>query len=228
MAHSFDTGLSRAQRTLVRSGAVTLLAGLKLPGGYLRAVIPWGGVVRGFTDDMGIDLLWEALRGRAPAIAIALGDKAMSQAGMGGFNLVGELELLAYVLSMHPRDTELGRHEPDATSLASNTADPGLDTILEHVEELLIGQRAGASATIKQIRYTREDELRTEGGYTLWVQRYTVTVGRTINPNRGISEILRELRATVRTSDDSMAAPAAPVVESKMLTDEDDDPEDDP
>ena len=38
------------------------------------------------------------------------------------------------------------------------------------------------SPTIKQLRLTREEEVRTEDGFSLWVQRYAVTVTRTINP----------------------------------------------
>ncbi len=198
MAHAFDTALPRPQRTTIRTGAVALLAGLKRPAGYLQAVIPWGGVLRGYTDDEGIDLLWKALQGRAPAIAVALGDRTNAPAGMGGFNSKGALELLVYFYSNHPRDMEAGRLSPDVVALASNVADPGLDVMLEHAEEVLVGQRVGASATIKQIRLTREEELRTDSGFSLWVQRYAVEVTRTINPHRGLAQMLEELRTVLR------------------------------
>lgn len=197
MAHSFDTGLPRPQRTTLRNGAVALLSGLKRPTGYLQAVVPWGGVVRGYTDDEGIDQLWRTLEGRSPAIAIALGDRTNEAIGMGGFNFKGTLELLVYFYSSHPRDLEAGRLSADAVAIASNTADPGLDVMLEHAEELLVGQRAGVSATIKQIRLAREEELRTEGGFSLWVQRYAVEVTRNINPHRGIELMLTELRTVL-------------------------------
>lgn len=210
MAHAFDTGLTRAQRTLIRAGAVSLLAPLlRSAGGYLQAIIPWGGVVRSYQDLEGIDLLWAAFNGRAPSVAIALGDRVPSPAGMGGFNFTSKLELVAYHYSNHPRDLESGRLEIDVAGLAANTADPGLDVMMEHVEELLIGQRCGASATIKQIRPTREEELRSENGYSLWAQRYEVQVERTINPNRGISQLITEFRANVRTSDDPLRTIAA-------------------
>lgn len=202
MAHAFDTGLALPQRTLIRRGAVQLLSGLlRANGGYLAAVIRWGGVVRGYTDERGIELLTEALNGRAPAIAIALGDYDTSPAGMGGFNFKGPMELTAYHYASSLRDETDGRTEIDAVGLASNLADPGLDVMLEHARELLVGQRCGASATIKQIVPTREEELVTENGFTLWAQRYSVTVSSTINPNRGVTQILDEIRANVRTSD---------------------------
>lgn len=204
MSHSFDTGLTRAQRTLIRNGPVTLLSGLlRSNGGYLNAVIPWGGVVRSYTDDAGISELWAALLGRAPSIAIAVGDRALHPAGMGGFNFKGEVELVLYHYSNHPRDLELGRLEIDAAGLAADTFDPGLDCQMEHAEELLIGQYANGanSPTIKQIVPTREEELRTENAFTLWAQRYQVTVARSINPLRGLTQILDELRTSVRVSD---------------------------
>jgi hypothetical protein len=212
MAHAFDTSLSRAQRTLIRAGAVTLLAGLKRPAGYLQAVVPWGGIVRSFQDDLGIDLLWQTLAGRAPAMAIALGDKVSVPKGMGGFNFAGEIELIVYHISNHPRDLELGRLEIDVAGLAANTSDPGLDVMMEHAEELLIGQVAAVSNTIKQIRPHREEELRTEDGVTLWAQRYSVLVARTINPHRNVSTLLTEMRSAIRTSDAVTDVPAPPLV----------------
>lgn len=201
MAHAFDTSLASAQRTLIRNGAVTLLSGLLRPAGYLAAVIPWGGIVRGYTDEDGIGILWEALAGRAPAIAIALGDAVISHSTIGGFNFTAQLELVAYHYSSNPRDMESGRLSIDVAGLANSAADPGLDVMLEHASELLIGQRCGASATIKQIVPTREEELFTEHGLTLWAQRYSVTIARKINAYRSISQLVEEFRSVVHTTD---------------------------
>lgn len=231
MAHSFDTGLAMPQRTLIRRGVIDLLAGLKRSaGGYLHAVRPFGGIVRSFTDELGIDLLWKALSGGSPAIAVALGDRATHPTGMGGFKGAGELELFVYVYSSHPRDMLTGRHEADVVAAASNTADPGIDVIMEHVEELLVGQRVGATAvtspvnevnratpSIKQIQFGREEELRTEVAFTLWLQRYSVTVTRSIDKYRNVSQLLEEIRTKVRTSDDASADPADPVTEQQNL-----------
>lgn len=221
MAHSFDTGRPRAQRTLIRDRAVTLLSGLlRANGGYLQAVAPFGGVVRSYQDPPEIiDELWNTLNGRAPAIAIALGDWAGGAAGMGGFNLKGDLELLVYFFTNHARDLELGRHSIDAVALASDTADPGLDVMMEHASELLIGQYGDVSPTIKQLRLNREEEIRTELGFALWVQRYAITVTRTINPHRGVTQLLEEFRSMVRTTDLEMEPPAPPVVDFENTLD---------
>ena len=222
MAHAFDTGLSGAQRTLIRSGAVTLLSGLlRANGGYLQAVEPYGGIIRGFADNPEtVDQLWEKLSGRAPSILIALGDCALEAAGIGGFNFKGSLELIAYHFSNHAR-SYLNRHAPDVVSAASDTADPGLDVMMEHARQLLVGQRAGAgsNATIKQVVPVREEEIRTEAAFTLWAQRYSVTVAVTIDPHRGLTQLLEEFRSKVRTSDAVMDPPAAPVTDTQTLVD---------
>jgi hypothetical protein len=232
MAHQFDTGLARAQRTLVRDGVVAVLSGLlRVNGGYLQAVVPWGGIVRGYTDEVGIDMLHRALNGRAPAIAVALGDRIAAPAGIGGFNFKADIELVLYHYSNHPRSMTSGRTTIDAAALASDVLDPGLDVQLEHAEDLLIGQRLGgpettnevnekkrSTPTIKRIVPTREEELATEAGWTLWAQRYAVQVERTINPHRGVTQMLEEIRTLVRTTDPLQEPPADPVVELQNLT----------
>lgn len=232
MSHSFDTGLLSAQRTLIRDGVVSLLSGLLIAnGGYLRAVIPWGGVIRGYTDVEGVDLLWAALNGRSPAIAVGLGDRSLQAAGAGGFNFRGDLELVLYHHNNHPLSITDGRTKISTRALASDLRDPGLEIAMEHAEELVIGQRVGAAPvtnvvgettratpTIKRIRPTREEELRTDNTLTLWACRFAVEVERTINPHRGVTQLLTELRTKIRTSDDAMDPPAAPVLENQTLT----------
>lgn len=215
MAHAFDTGLPRAQRTLIRDGVVELLGGLlRANGGYLAAVIPWGSIVRGYTDADGIDELKAALNGRAPAIAVALGDRVTSPGGMGSNGWKSDLELVLYHYGNHPRSLTAGRTSIDARALASDVRDPGLEVMLEHAEELVVGQRVGAAATtnpvgevsravpsIKQVVPTREEELATEAGLTLWAQRYAVQIDRRVNRYRGVAQLLEELRTTIRPSD---------------------------
>lgn len=228
MAHEFDTGLALPQRTLIRRGAVTLLSGLlRSNGGYLQAVVPFGGVIRSYLDDKGIDLLWTALKGRQPAIAVALGDRNTAPSGIGGTRGAGDLELLLYFYASNPRDFVSGRLEPDVVALANDAKDPGLDVMMEHAEELVVGQRVGATpvtnpvgevnravASIKHIVFGREEELRTEGGFTLWVHRYSITVTRWINKLRDVTQMITELNTKTRTSDAVMDPPAAPVAEA--------------
>lgn len=200
MAHAFDTGLAAPQRTLVVQGAVAALAGLKKTAGlYLEAVEQFGGVIRSYADEEGIAELEQLLQGRAPAIAISLGDRTPGGAGVGGHKHFDELELLVYFYTRHPRNIQAGRQTQDAISVAANTADPGLHVIFEHVEELLVGSRIGGSTpTIKQCRLTREVEVRTRNGFTLWCQHYAIGVDRQIKEFRSITQKLAEIRASIR------------------------------
>lgn len=216
MAHSFDTALTSAQRTLVQLGAVQLLSGLlrtaaPVPG-YLAAVIPWGGVIRSYTDADGIDLLYSDLVGRAPSIAVALADRSSSSAGVGGFQFKAELDLMLYFASNHARDMTEGRFLIDAVGLAADTADPGLHIMMEHAEELIVGQRCGGSSSIKQVVPVREEELVTTAEMSLWLQHYRVTLVRTINENRSAQQLLTDLRTNVRNSDPAEQPPNNPEI----------------
>lgn len=212
MPHSFDTVLAAPQRTLLVSGTVTLLAGLKRPAGYLASVTEWGGVIRSYADDEGIDQLFEALLGQTPAVAISLGDRVNKAAGIGGYKSTSELELLVYFLNTHSRNLYGGRQAADVVAAAANTNDPGLHVMLEHVEELLVGQRCGDSASIKQVRLEREVEVRTRNGFTLWCQHYAVTVDRQINEFRSVSQMLNDIRTTLHLGDTTVPAPNDPTI----------------
>jgi hypothetical protein len=215
---TFDSGLALPMRTTVRRGAVQLLEPLlRSNGGFLAAVIPWGGIVRGYTDDEGIELLWTALKGAQPAIAIACGDRVSEPAGTGGFNYVSELELVAYHYSQHAQDLTVGRLEINAAAIANPLLDPGLEWIMERTEELIVGQRAGSTAVVKRIVPTREEELRTIAEFSLFAQRYTVTLSRIINQHRGVTDVMTEFRTKFRTSDMD-PDPAPPVLEQQSLT----------
>lgn len=227
MPHAFDTGLLKPQRTLIRDSIVAMLSGLlRANGGYLAAVIPWGGVVRGYTDEVGIDAIKRALQGKAPAIAVAVGDRVSSPAGMGGKSHQSELELVLYHYSNHPASLTEGRVAATAAALATTTLDPGLDVMLEHAHELVIGQFPGGTlvtnpvgeksrrtATVKNIVPTREEELATDNASTLWSQRFTIAVDLKITTYRGVTQLLEEIRTIVRPSDvaaDVDPNPAAP------------------
>jgi hypothetical protein len=218
MAHSFDTGLAVPQRTAIRRGAVALLSGLlRKNGGYLSSVVPFGGVVRSYTDVEGLDALEKALNGALPGVAIALGDRISSPAGIGGPNHKGELEVFAYVASNHARDAVDGRFELDARAATSDSADPGLDVIMEHVEELLVGQRCGATATVKQVRPEREGELVTTPPLTIWLMEFRVTVTRSIDKYRSVEQLLESVRTRTTLSDEYPEA-KLPLVPTKGST----------
>lgn len=196
MTHAFDTGAPLAQRTLIRRGVISLLSGLKKPAGYLIDVIPFGAVVRSYTDVDGVTMLIDAIGGRTPSILIALGDASSKVANISGFQAAKEIELLVYHASGHARNYLTGRHEMDVSAVASDGADPGLDVIMEHTEELIIGQYCGISPpqpSIKQARPDREEELHTGAPLTIWLQTFRIPVTRVINEFRTATQLLESI-----------------------------------
>lgn len=214
MPHIFDTALTTPQRTLVMNGAVLALSAklrsVDPVNGYLAAVSRYGSVVRSWADTDGVSDLFNTLMGQAPAIAVALGDKVSKAPALGGYQFQQELELLVYFLSNHSRGLVDGRMIIDNVAAASNTADPGLHVMMEHAEELLIGLRCGASTTIKQIRPDREEELLSREGLTLWLQTYRITLSRTINEYRNVTQFLDDIRVRTTQEDGELKLPNAP------------------
>lgn len=195
MAHAFDTGASKPQRTRIQQGAISLLSGLKRSnGGYLMEVLPFGGVVRSYSDEEGAAQIVELLS-KAPSIAVGLGDRLNQMVGIGGYQARGELDLLVYFSSSNARNAQIGRQEIDVVGSASDTADPGLHVMMEHATELLIGQYCGgAGDDIKQVRCETEQELITTGPVTVWLQTYKITVLTQISEFRTVEQLLESIR----------------------------------
>jgi hypothetical protein len=162
-------------------------------------------------DSDGIEDLYQALNGRAPAIAVAIGDSTMKPVGTTGFQFVEEYEIFLYLASNHARDLLLGRAAADATAIADVTADPGLDIIKAHAKELVIGQRCGVTPhdAIKQLRPDRQEMLTSHDGLTLWLQSYKLTTALTINPNRGLTQMLTSIAIRTTQADDETELPTA-------------------
>lgn len=173
MSHRFDTGLPQPQRTALRRGTVALLSDLKRPRGYLRDVLSFGGVVRTYTDEPDIQLLIKAM-GATPSIAVQLATRDYENKNVNASQAISEIQLLLYHASQHSRDLMVGRHEADTIALVDDHADPGLDIMMEHALELLHGQYASISTTVKSIRIKREEELATLPEITIWLQTYQV------------------------------------------------------
>ena len=208
MTHKFDTGFDLPQRTRIRRGAVSLLSGLKRSnGGYLMDVIPWGGIVRVYTDVDGVASLQGALK-KMPAIAVAVGDRSSEVKTIGGYNEWGSIDLLVYFVSNNARADQIWRHEADATGRANDMADPGLDVMMDHAKELLIGQRCGAPGNdIKQIRPQNERELYTDQSHTIWVQEYQITTLVQISEFRTVTQLLESIRFRAATDPTEVKLP---------------------
>lgn len=210
MAHKFDTGQPAPQRTRIRRGAVELLSGLKRAnGGYLMDVIPWGGIVRVYTDIDGVSTLRNAIK-KAPAIAVAVGDRSSQVKTIGGYNESGEIDILVYFISDNVDHDQIARHEADVYANANDMMDPGLDIMMEHAKELMIGQRAGAPGNdIKQLKPVAERELYTDLTMTIWVQEYQVTTLVQISEFRTVTQLLDSIRFRGATNPAEVKLPAA-------------------
>ncbi len=227
MTWTFDTGRTTTQRAEVMAGVIAALqslraftdAGAAVTDGFVQAVMPFGGVVRSYTDDMGIDQLWTLLQGYAPAIAVGLGEKRLRPIGMNGPSnpkQVGDLEVIVYVLNRN-NATLLARLAGDG----STATDVGMWHCLERIEEKLIGLEittatlAPGGETPSNLTYTvkpgkdvkklvlqLEEELATTNELTLWRQLYTIEVARSINHNRALGDRLKSIATTVKTTDE--------------------------
>ena len=224
MTHSFDTSAPLPQRTLVRRGAVELLSKLKRSnGGYLQDVRGFGGIVRTYTDEPDIEILQKAL-GATPAIGVALASRTFETLAIGGRQAKSDLQLLLYFASQHSRDMLVGRHEADIVATADDTADPGLDVMMEHAIELMHGSYPSIlTGTIKQIRIKTEQELATSGAVTIWLQTYDLTLQSYTGSKefRTAEEIITSLHWRTTTDRDEPNRPASAVAPTTIDADSD-------
>lgn len=200
MAHAFDTGLPKPQRTQIRTAIATALAPLlytptPTPAGYVRAIVEFAGSVKSEDDVDGLAMLYGLLQGRAPAIAVSLGGKSYEASGStaSADRHRANLTVDIFVASNHQRSHE-ARAAGDVVSAADDTVDPGFEVMLEHIEELLSGTDLGVGTVYRMIPQ-REDEVATGEGITIWRQQYQVKTQRDVNPNRTVSQLLLEIQA---------------------------------
>lgn len=213
-AQQYDTGLAAPQRTLLRNAVITKLGPLlKSNGLYLTAISPIARMYKGGGDEEGLVLIQRALQGRAPAILVALGKATHRAAGMSNDVGQAEVELGVYVVSLHSRDMETGRLTTDVVGAADVTADPGIETMLEHVQQLLEDQDLGVDTIYEPLIQT-EDEVWTGADFTIWEQTYHVLVDRDIKPFRA-APIVTSFETTHSQPDanDPIPNPANPIID---------------
>lgn len=199
----FDHALGKPLRALVQDAIVNLLARLDVAnGGYLLAIEPTTTQIHGIAggDEQGLALLYDQLRGRAPAILVTTCDKSYSPAG-DSFRWLGKLnvEIYFFVNSLRSR---IARLAGDVVSDFDPLADPGIYVIMEHVEELLIGQNPGGTlGQIKELRPVAENQIAGDDEVEIWRQVYSVVLARSINDKRDIDLELREIATYHRLAD---------------------------
>ena len=198
MSHDFDHGLFAPLRAVVRDGIVTALAPLlSVNGGYLVAIEPFAGTIRGRGDEDGIDRAFDVLKGRSPSLLVAVGDKTYDKTGIKGYQWDGDLSVQILFLSMHGGSLE-ARLSGDTVSTASDDADPGIEVTLEHVEQLLIGRNLSIGSKVHELQPVSEEELDTDKHLTLWVQSYRISISRDVTEHRAALQAITEFTSLWR------------------------------
>lgn len=207
MAHEFHSGLDAPQRAKVREAVVARLQPLhRDEGGYLQAIVFWGGDLSSEEDR---DDLVELLRGRAPAIAIGMGAGTFTADGMTlqRNQHRKDIELTVFVATGHLRSRET-RMTGDVVSAGNVTVDPGLEVMLEQVEDLLIALDP-PFATIKPLLPVSEGSVWNAADLLVWAQRYRCTVQRVRRPYDAVLAELQEILADHNLVDGGDANPVA-------------------
>lgn len=116
-----------------------------------------------------------------PAIVVALGDKSYKAAGIQNpaRRWSSDLEIAIYVMSGHARAMDAGRLATDNAARLTNRADPGIDVMLEHVEELLIGWAPGIVGC-NHLRPENETEVFSDKAASIWELTFTCTIEREV------------------------------------------------
>lgn len=206
MPRTYDTGHAAPQRKLIADKIIEKLTPLLVPGaggavdGFLEALIPIGYRVDRSEEDLAVDMLWDDIGRKSPAVAVAPLDLRSTQAGGPG-RAQGELEIEIYVVSSHRRGTTEGRMSGDAIAAGDNTADPGIWAILELVWSRLFDIKMGI-ATVHELKLEREAEVITDPTKTIWKMQWSIVVGRDANLYRGLTQKFTNARTTLNPTDD--------------------------
>lgn len=199
MSHAFDSGLSLPVRSLIRVGVAGLLVGKLRPSSYLAAVIPFPRVIADRHDTDGIDHAMEVLGGRSPALLVAVGDARFASVSTTIHRYQGEHEVQIVALSNSGRGL-LDRLTIDPVALVDDTADPGIDVMLEQVGDLVTGRDLGAGPGVEDPILKSISHLETDKALTLWAINFTVRAAASVKPTREQLERLTLIVATLNAA----------------------------
>lgn len=182
MLHVFDHGGTEPLRRQIRSAVVAKLEPLKKSEGlYLSQIVELPAEV-GSSDDSIEFMLSDHVQGRFPTVAIALGDRSYKSRSNNMLLLSGSLAIAVYVIARHQRST-LSRTAGDTVGDESLTADPGVETIAEHVIELLTGQSLGVDG-VSVLSIETESVIQYNNEALIWQLMFMCQTTNQINPNR--------------------------------------------
>lgn len=191
----FDSGLYVPQRTAIRRALVDRLGStltgngrslLKSAGGYIVKIGVLPRPLKGDSDEE-LGLVWIALQGATPSLCVALGGMSDFESIDGNEAQTAKLEVAVYSLSRNLRSFVDGRMSPDVVAASDPTADPGVETMMEHVREILCKQDLDLIG-VHELWQKSEDEVCTDGEGTLWEQRFSVLIETSVNPQRADSD----------------------------------------
>lgn len=220
MALRFDTGAPKAQRTQLFDAIAAALGDLyrsAAPPAYLRPTKRIARIVRPSVnethDGFGLKLVEDASQGNMPCVLVAFGDAKYSAQGLDPIDSQAELDVQLLVVSSHLGGMETGRLAADTTANADATQDPGLDTMLEHVEERLMGQDLGVPG-IHELRWHHVGEVFTAPEYSVWEVRATALLERHVNPDRAETRVVTEIEADHKLDGVPAGGQLDPIVET--------------
>lgn len=205
MSHTFDSELADTLRTLLANAIKTKLTPLLAPGlggsadGFIETIITIAFGIKNESDSVKLDMLWNVIGGRTPAIAVFPGAMKPKQAGGPGKSR-GPIFVDLYYVSSHRRDATEGRATMDAIAAADDTADPGMFAMLELAWARLYDVDLGLGTHFGQLKLQDEDELDTNEEYTVWKQEWSIDVARDANMYRGLAQKLTNARTTLKQS----------------------------
>jgi hypothetical protein len=210
VVHTFDSGIAEPKRALVRSAVVARLAPLlKANGLYLLKLEECPRVIRSGTDDE-LALLAYLLGGQWPCVFVAVGRRTFSPTSTttARDRYVSDAKVHVYAGSNNLRHP-LARVAGDVNSAVDLHADPGVETILEHVAALLTGyQVQGGNGAIYQLVPETEDELDVGKDYVIFEQQYAVRLNDDVLRYKGITQMITAIRT--RHLPDGVPRPTIP------------------
>lgn len=200
VSRTYDSGLDKPQRAFLRDCVIAELAPLtKENGAYVAAVVPFWHPITG-KEDTG-ELLAE-LNGKAPAIAVVIGDAEFSPLGSEKTSFKKKASVLAYFLSHNQRGPGYAL-TGDVRSELDDTKDPGVEVMMEQADQLLVGFQPDddGAGTIHKLAPVNERHVETDGDFTIWEKSYTVLVETRIDQNRAITQAVELLHSEVSLED---------------------------
>lgn len=220
MLHVFDHGGAAPLRRLIRSAIVARLESLKKENGlYLSQIIELPAEV-GSSDGSIEFMLSDYVQGRFPTVAIALGDRNYRARSTDLLSLDGTMMVQVYVIARHQRST-FSRMVGDMVGDESLTADPGVETISEHVIELLTGQTLGVAGS-GAMTIESEQVIQFDEEHLIWQLNFAIPTTNKINPNRSAAVFASSVELhhrVVSPTDTPRVTDPGPVV-SQLIEDE--------